>query len=783
MYKLFICLISIFLIPNLISARKLNGVITDEEGNSLIGVTIFVDPINKGILSNKNGEFAIELAEGEYVLNIKYLGYASTKQTIVIRDQDVTLNISLEPKEFILDEVVVQSSDNVANRIMKSAIQMARVYEKSVKSYQADVYLKGGGQINKISKIADQLTKKELGFSLADLKNKYMLYESVNELNFNAPAKYVQRIQAVNTTIPAAILEGMEAPVVTTSLYSNATDELLSPLCSKAFSYYNFRLEGFIEDKGNTIYKIKVTPKVNAPNLYTGYLYIADDTWHIYSANLTYKDLGVEETMDVVYQQMGDKIYLPLTYELKSHMSMFGVDMDFKYYVSLTYNSVNQSDEKIVKELTTDKSRFNLDNIDNHIIHSDTTLIRDLKFWSSVRTQPLDSVEIHSITNKVEISSKDSLSRKKIDIPYSEMLSKVVYDYNFVDGWALGQRMDVTHSFKKSKKKITFKPNVYYLTARKTMNAWGSFDFLYSPLKGGKLTIDGGKRSIAYNPNGVDRLSNSLSSLFFAKNYNSIYSLKYLSVNHEIEIANGLKLLSAVGMDWRKGLDNHTDYTWGKKRKIRANLNTAPQFDRTYYQVGLRYAPSAYYRIKDGVKKYEKINSPVFTLMFSQALSSWQTNNSKYMRLDAGIAQNVKLSAFNNLLYSVEGGSFLGTKKNIAFADFKMFDVTNVAVNFKSVINSFVLLDNYKYATNNYWINGNVNYVSDYLLLKYLPFMQKSRIQESLSFRFLVTDQVKPYSEVGYSIYFTRFLNAGIYMSFDKLKQQHCGFRFAMDLR
>lgn len=109
-------------------------------------------------------------------------------------------------------------------------------------------------------------------------------------------------------------------------------------------------MEGFIEDKGNTIYKIKVTPKVNAPNLYTGYLYIADDTWHIYSANLTFKDLGVEETMDVVYQQMGDNIYLPLTYELKSHISMFGMDMDFKYYVSLTYNSVNQYDGKMLRK-------------------------------------------------------------------------------------------------------------------------------------------------------------------------------------------------------------------------------------------------------------------------------------------------------------------------------------------------------------------------------------------------------------------------------------------------
>lgn len=92
-----------------------------------------------------------------------------------------------------------------------------------------------------------------------------------------------------------------------------------------------------------------------------------------------------------------------------------------------------------------------------------------------------------------------------------------------------------------------------------------------------------------------------------------------------------------------------------------------------------------------------------------------------------------------------------------------------------------MLLDNYVASTNRYWVRTNFNYESKYILIKRLPFLQGKMFTESLHLKNLYTADMK-YSEMGYSLNFTKLLNVGVFASFKKTKYQDFGIRVLFDL-
>ncbi|RLD70415.1 MAG: TonB-dependent receptor, partial [Bacteroidetes bacterium] len=81
------------------------GVVRDVvSGESLIGVNIVYEP-GKGVVSDIDGHYSIELENGSYTLTISYVGYITQTQTVKINNKTITLNIDL--KNVTLSEVEV----------------------------------------------------------------------------------------------------------------------------------------------------------------------------------------------------------------------------------------------------------------------------------------------------------------------------------------------------------------------------------------------------------------------------------------------------------------------------------------------------------------------------------------------------------------------------------------------------------------------------------------------------------------------------------------------------
>ncbi|MBD8491309.1 TonB-dependent receptor [Echinicola sp. CAU 1574] len=83
--------------------QLISGKITDEQGAPLPGATIRVKGTSLGTVTDLDGNFSIEVAEGG-VLQVSYVGYVS--QEIAVNGQS-TISIQLEPDATQLDEMVV----------------------------------------------------------------------------------------------------------------------------------------------------------------------------------------------------------------------------------------------------------------------------------------------------------------------------------------------------------------------------------------------------------------------------------------------------------------------------------------------------------------------------------------------------------------------------------------------------------------------------------------------------------------------------------------------------
>lgn len=787
-------------------SQNFKGQIVDKTGNPLYGSTVFIKGINQGLICNEEGYYQTTLNQGSYSVEYKCLGFKTEERKInILATGIVTLNVTLEENPFTLNEVTVSKGEDPAYPIMRKAIAKAPVYAKSAKAYTADVYIKGNAELLKIASLIDKFAKKEEGVKLSDFKNRVFVQESFSEIQFTAPDKYKQTVKAFSSSIPDNLDSKDAMGITRSSLYNPKTGSLISPLSPKAFSYYKFRYEGFSEENGLVINKIKVEPKLKDPALYDGYIYIAENTWHIHSVKLNANIFGVSESYNITYQEVNSAVYLPITYLTESEINMLGNHITMSYYASLTYRDIEANQEIINESVKNQKKKRNFE-IKKDTLYTTTADSlankRDSIYWSNIRVIPLDKREISSFEKKDSVQQHLDSVRKEHHNPkfsFADIFTggkiggdstkvAVEYDglflaapeYNFVDGLWLGQKFKVKAKLNKHNK-LEISPYLYYTLSRKRLLGGGDISLSYAPMQLGKLVISTGSVSEDFNPNGILRFNNATSSLIKGKNYNYYYQKDFVSVINSIDISNGLKLMTGLEIARRSGLTNHTDYTWGKRSKITPNIYPDDRFDRTAYHIGIDYTPYAYYSVRDGAKKYEKFTSPTFYLRYSEGFSSWQTNNSKYRKIGLSVSQNVTLNEFHRFIYMISGGSFIGSKDNLHFADYQHFNTANVMINLKSPFTSFMLLDNYAASTNKYWVSSILNYNSNHILIKRIPYFQGKVFTETLHFKNLYTSDMKLYTEAGYSLNLTPALNIGAFASFRKAKYQDWGIRLLLD--
>ena len=126
--KIIFILFTLFLLPSfLVGQVKLSGSVSDNEtGKKLESVNIFLPELQRGTVSDNNGNYSIEnLPKGSFSIQFSYVGYKSKILTVYLSDNSVELNVSLTPSELEIGEVVVLG--NNINELEKVPYKVEKV--------------------------------------------------------------------------------------------------------------------------------------------------------------------------------------------------------------------------------------------------------------------------------------------------------------------------------------------------------------------------------------------------------------------------------------------------------------------------------------------------------------------------------------------------------------------------------------------------------------------------------------------------------------------------------
>ncbi len=378
--------------------QAIKGKITDTNGQPIPFSTVYIKELTKGLTANKDGDFDLKITEGEYSVVISALGYKPETRHIKVSDTAIEINIFLTKHTYKIKEIRIYSnSEDPAYGIMRKAIGLAPYYLNQIKHYSAEVYLKGSIIVVKIPKLLQKVMKVEANENEMEVGRNYV-EESLNEIIFDAPDKYNQRVISSNTSFPGDN-EVNAMGFVKSSFYQPTADMAISPLAPNAFSHYRFTFEGVSYEGNYAINKIKVTPRRKSQQLFTGYLYIVDDYWNIHSADLTVELFVGPIRIRQLYTPVKDNAWLPVSYNMDVKASIIGIKANVSYVSSVTY-----SDIEINKDITPPLALQETINKPVTLINEKPEPAKDKKVTE----------KIENILSKEEMSNRDMIKLARL---------------------------------------------------------------------------------------------------------------------------------------------------------------------------------------------------------------------------------------------------------------------------------------------------------------------------------------------------------------------------------
>ena len=262
------------------------GQVLDKYDKSPIStVDIYFKNSNRAVQSNDDGYFLIRNNGPETTLIFTIVGYKPYELKLK-RGDNVGVQIELEEKKNILDEVLVLPGINPANDLMRKVRLMRK---------QNDVKLPGGS----VEQSAVFLTKNDTrwqnnklwenlktgNLSQSDSALMVPLYMDVSEYNFKGETKQQKSKNTYNTPETAEnlivqLLNGLDNRI---NFYDNSVSllnkSLISPLANIGNAYYRYYLTDSIQSENGKQYEIHFYSRNPANLAFNG-------TMHIDSATL-----------------------------------------------------------------------------------------------------------------------------------------------------------------------------------------------------------------------------------------------------------------------------------------------------------------------------------------------------------------------------------------------------------------------------------------------------------------------------------------------------------------
>lgn len=418
-------LLLLFITQNVFAVSGLKGRIKNEKGEIMPYASVLVKGTEIGTMANENGDYEIKLKAGSYEVVFQYIGYQSVIKKVDIDENVQTLNITMKEVSIELSGVKVSNNnEDPALTIMRKTIAMSPIHHKEVESYSLRNYVRGSIKVDEVP----FLFKKEMEKNFIKEGQTYVL-ESVNEIKFKQPNTLSERVLSVRSNIPPTMKGAESISFSRINFYNPSNAE--SPITAKGAINYKYVYEGFFQDKGLYINKIKVIPKIKSPGLYRGTMNIIDGTWSLHSVDFESEEQVGKVKMKVIFSPIQD-IWMPVQADVFSKIDAFGIEGSarvitaFKNY-SLVKNPKYATikphvlDDKIFKTEAKDLNRKKLDT--KTVVQQKEVTLKQLKQLS----KDLEKEEVKEKKEKKEeiitsdyARSEDTLARKRTEDFWAE---------------------------------------------------------------------------------------------------------------------------------------------------------------------------------------------------------------------------------------------------------------------------------------------------------------------------------------------------------------------------
>ncbi|MDC8004944.1 DUF5686 and carboxypeptidase regulatory-like domain-containing protein [Aureisphaera galaxeae] len=780
-------LLATFLFVTLYSNAQVTGTITDTKGNPLPYVNIYLENSYTGTTSNEEGFYSLDLSKtGNYTIVFQFLGYTTSKKQVTIAQFPYELNTSLSEATVSLDEVVISTSEDPAYRIIRETIQRRKENLERISAYTAKFYSRG---LWRVKDAPEKILGQDVGdFNGAlDSTRTGIIYlsETISEIAYERPNSFKERVTASKVSGDDNGFSFNSAGDANFNFYENSitmNTSIVSPIAANALGYYRYQLDGVFYEGNKLINKIIVTPRRPKDRVWKGVIYIVEDDWQLYGVELTTNGEAIQVPFvkDLIFKQNftfdeTENAWVKISQTIDFGFGFFGFNGDGRFIANYSDYDFNPG--------------FQKKDFSNEILFFEPLANKkDSLYWEAIRPVPLTLEEVNDYTRKDSIQelrkSKtylDSIDRKNnkfglldplMEYTYRNSYEKwsINYDgpllqtsFNTVQGWNSSAGIGFYKWYDENRTRwVRANVNANYGISDDRLRFTGSLTKNFNRINRLRLSISGGNTVAQFNPSEpISPLINSVSTLFFERNYMKVYDLTYARLAYQQEWFNGLRAFLNVGYEKRKPLFNTTDYVIFPDDDVDYTSNNPvvnvpePAIDehdiiKSTFSANISFAQK-YFTYPDG--KYN-IGSTKYPQLFLAVENGMGASNSdyNYTQLRARLYQYVSLQSFGVLQYNLKGGTFLDGD-DISFVDYQHFNgnQTRVGTSF-NYLNVFNLLPYYSLSTNKSYFEGHAEYDFKGWVLGKIPGINQLNFNLIAGGHILLTEDRKPYSELSIGI-------------------------------
>lgn len=188
-------------------AKNIHGTVTDQSGNALPYVTIFVDGTTIGTTTDANGRYTLDIRGARQVVTARMLGYADQVVEVDINN-GTTVDFALEESSTAIDAVVVEASG--VGSLRRSAFNAVAVDMQPMKNSSKNLsdalsqapgikLRESGGVGSDMSLMVDGFSGKHVKIFIDGVPQEGV--GSAFSLN-NIPAGYADRVEVYRGVVP-----------------------------------------------------------------------------------------------------------------------------------------------------------------------------------------------------------------------------------------------------------------------------------------------------------------------------------------------------------------------------------------------------------------------------------------------------------------------------------------------------------------------------------------------------------------------------------------------------